>query len=189
MRIRARMVALMAALTGALALLTGCGPQPQPAPSETYGGWPTFLPSPTDDTNQVLTGSQEDPALTVEGDAVRAELPDGGTVLITVTGPVVPGEGLPDPPPTTVCTWTITLTEATVPVGIAAEDFAARDSTGQVYHPSFIEGRPLPPDTLQPGGTVSFELRTPMSTGEGIMQWAPDAANPVATWDFVVEND
>jgi hypothetical protein len=36
---------------------------------------------------------------------------------------------------------------------------------------------------------VTFELRAVMPTGEGLMRWAPDAQQIVASWDFVVEND
>ncbi|MCL2483181.1 MAG: hypothetical protein FWF43_07185 [Propionibacteriaceae bacterium] len=176
-------VAVVVVVTG----LAGCSSAAAPEP--TYGGLPSWLPTPTQDTDQTLPGSQASPALTVQGEAVLAELPQGGTVLITVSGPEVPGEGLPDPPAATVCTWTITLAEGSVPVAIDPADFATQDSLGAVYHPVLVPGQPEPPNVLPAGQSASFELRTTMPTGEGIMQWAPDGRHPVATWDFVVEND
>lgn len=52
-----------------------------------------------------------------------------------------------------------------------------------------LPDEPALPSTVEHGQTVSFELRARMVVGEGVMQWAPDQQHPVATWDFVVEND
>jgi len=185
-RMRARIAAATLLLTVSMSL-AGC--HSAPAPQETYGGWPTFLPSPTQAVNQTLTGSQDSPALISQGGTVLAELPDGGTVLVTITGPEVPGQGLPEPPPTTTCTWTVVFSDGTVDVALDLADFAAQDSSGVVYRPQFVPGRATPPASLPAGQSVSFELRTIMPTGEGAIQWAPDGKTPVATWDFIVEND
>lgn len=160
-----------------------------PAPEQTYGGWPTFLPSPTRAANQTLPGSQASPALVSQGGTVLAQLPEGGTVFVTITGPEVPGQGLPEPPPTTTCTWTVVFSGGTVDVALDLADFATQDYNGVVYHPQFIPGRSTPPASLPAGQSVSFELRTVMPIGEGAIQWAPDGKIPVATWDFIVEND
>jgi hypothetical protein len=166
--------------------LTGCASQAG-APAPSYGGWPTFLPSPTNDGDQTLTGSTASPAITIEGDSVLAQLSTGGTVVITVAGPAMPDENDPSPLPTIDCTWTVTLTKATVPVPITASQFALTDSAGGTHRPTFAAGSA--DATVQPGDTATFQITTVMPDGEGILQWAPDSHNPVATWDFVVEDD
>lgn len=175
------------ALAG-LSGLTGCG-RAQPEPADTWGGFPSWLPSASRADNQVLPGSTTSPALTEQGDAIRAELPAGGSVLITITGPAILNQGLSGPGESATGTWTVTLSQATVVVGIDLADFAGWDSTGAIYHPQSAPDQPAPPDNLQPGQTVSFNLTATIAAGEGVMQWAPDGQHPVGTWDFVLEND
>jgi hypothetical protein len=153
-----------------------------------YGTLPSFLPKQSFDTDRVLTGTIAHPALTTEGDAVRV---GSGTaaVHITVTGPEVPGEGLPFQTGATTCTWTITIQAGTKPVAIDPKDFSSRDHLGAVYTPQVVPGQTVPPKTLAPHSSVSFELRAVMVVGEGLMRWAPDGRHPVASWDFEVEND
>ncbi len=52
------------------------------------------------------------PALQVEGLPVEVKT-TAFDVQITVSGPIVPGEGLPDQPAATTCTWTVTMKDAT----------------------------------------------------------------------------
>jgi hypothetical protein len=156
--------------------------------SDRYGPLPKFLPASSLRPDSVLTGTTARPALTSEGDEVRVELP-GATVLAQVTGPQVPGEGLPYQARATTCTWTITLTDRTAPVRVRLRDFTSIDNLGTIYHPSFVIGQPHPPATLRPGRSTTFELRAVMLTGEGLMRWAPDGGKIVAEWDFEVEND
>ena len=106
-----------------------------------------------------------------------------------MTGPEVPGEGLPYVAPATTCTWVVTMSGATGPVPVSAADFTSIDEQGNVYRPYFVPGQPKPPPVLRPGQKISFELRAAEATGEGLMRWAPDGRNIVAKWDFVVEND
>jgi hypothetical protein len=136
-----------------------------------------------------LTGSVKRPALTSEGDSVKVDLPSGGTVLATVTGPVVPGEGLPYQADYTTCTWTVTLSHATRDVDLDLSDLTTLDQLGTVYHPATVPGRPAPPAVLHPGQSTTFELRTGMKVGEGLLRWAPGGSKIVASWDFEVEND
>jgi hypothetical protein len=154
------------------------------------GSYPSFLPKSTlhQPTDSVLTGTAQRPALANEGDAVRVKT-SGFSVLVTVTGPQVPGEGLPFQASADTCTWVVTLSGATRPVPISAADFTAIDDQNNVYKPAFVPGRPKPPTVLKPGQKVSFELRAVEATGEGLMRWAPDGHDIVAKWDFVVEND
>jgi hypothetical protein len=154
------------------------------------GSYPSFLPKSTlhQPTDSVLTGTAQRPALANEGDAVQVKT-SGFAVLVTVTGPQVPGEGLPFQANADTCTWVVTLSGATRPVPIAAADFTAIDDQNNVYRPALVPGRPKPPAVLKPGQKISFELRAVEATGEGLMRWAPDGHDIVAKWDFVVEND
>ncbi len=136
----------------------------------------------------MLTGTAQRPALTNQGDGVEVKT-QRWSVLVTVSGPQVPGEGLPYQAPSTTCTWVVTMSGATGPVPISAADFTSIDVLGNVYLPKFVPGQPRPPAVLRPGKKVSFELRAAEATGEGLMRWAPDGVNIVAKWDFVVEND
>jgi hypothetical protein len=188
-----RLAALAVAMV-ALVTLAGCGSsaagQPVRASSTHFGGYPTWLPSSTLNyhSDTVLTGTVQRPALTNEGDAVEVKTPQW-SVLVTVTGPEVPGEGLPYQAPADTCTWIVTMSGATGPAPISAADFTSIDDLGHVYRPYFVPGQPRPPAVLRPGQKVSFELRVVEATGEGLMRWAPDGRNIAAKWDFVVEND
>jgi len=186
MKVPGRLIIVAALLIGS----AGCSQNSPTTSTEspTYGEWPTFLPSPTGNVDQVLTGSKATPAVTVEGDAVQADLPGGGTVLIRVSGPAVPDQTWQTPPPAVPCTWTVEMSGATVPVSIAEADFAVTDSLGDVHWPTFAPGS-SPAGAVQPAQTATFTIQTDLPPGEGILQWAPDGKNPVATWDFVVEVD
>lgn len=181
------------ALVAAIAL-SGCSaqasrPEAAAASDAAYGTLPSYLPKSSITPDSVLTGTAARPALTVEGDAVDVRLAQHAAVRATVTGPVVPGEGLPFQPEATTATFVVTFEAATASIPLALEQFHAVDHLGAVYQLAPIPGQPGPPATVEPGQTVSFELRALMVTGEGILQWAPDRQHPVATWDFVVEND
>ena len=156
------------------------------ASASKYGSLPAFLPPESFDTDRVLVGTPARPALTTEGDAVSAG--SRGT-LVTVSGPVVPGEGLPYQTEATTCTWTVTIRAGSSPVRVSAADFSSIDHLGAVYQPILVPGGPVPPTVLQPGEHTTFELRTVMVVGEGLMRWAPDGTHVVAEWDFEVEND
>jgi hypothetical protein len=156
-----------------------------------YGGYASYLPRDTlhPDDDGTLTGTIKRPALASEGEAVRVETAHW-SVLMTVSGPVVPGEGLPFQASATTCTWTVTMSGATSPVPIAAADFTTIDHLGTVYRPHLVPGQRKPPQVLRPGQKVTFELRAVEVVGEGLMRWAPDEHHAIgASWDFEVEND
>lgn len=176
-----------------LLCVSGCGSastKPSSSNLDHFGGYPSFLPKNTlnfhGDT--VLTGTVQRPALTNQGDGVEVKTPHW-SVLISVTGPEVPGEGLPYQAPSTTCTWLVTMSRATGPVPISPSDFTSIDDMNRVYQPQFVPGQPRPPGVLRPGEAVHFELRAAEAVGEGLMRWAPNGRNIVAKWDFVVEND
>jgi hypothetical protein len=171
-------------LAFALFALSGCSS----GPKHTYGSTPAFLPSSAITPDSVLTGTAARPALTSEGDSVRVQQAQG-SVLATVLGPEVPGEGLPHVTPTTTCTWTVTMRSATGRVPLRVADFTALDHLGGLSHPGLVPGTAVPPSILTAGQTVSFELRAVMRTGEGLIRWAPGSSHVLASWDFTVEND
>jgi len=178
---------LTGALAGCSAVTNGNASNAAKSGSK-YGTLPGFLPQQTFDTDSVLTGTISHPALTTEGDAVRFGS-GAAAALVTVTGPEVPGEGLPFQTGATTCTWTITIQAGSKPVPIDPKDFSSSDHLGGVYAPGVVAGQPAPPKTVAPHTSVSFELRTIMVVGEGLMRWAPDGKHAVAAWDFEVEND
>jgi hypothetical protein len=192
-RVAVALLAGAAAVAVCAIALTGCAssarPQAAGASDAAYGTLPSYLPKSSLTPDSVLSGTADRPALTVEGDAVDVRLAGGATLRATVTGPVVPGEGLPFQAAATTATFLVTLEAASTSIPVALEQFHAVDHLGAVSSLAPIPGQPGPPATVEPGQTVSFELRAVMVTGEGILQWAPDQQHPVATWDFVVEND
>jgi hypothetical protein len=180
---------VLPAAAAALALgltAAACGTSPA-ASSDSYGSLPGFLPKSSLRPDGVLVGSAQRPALTSEGDSVEVRLPRA-SVLATVVGPEVPGEGLPYRTPATTCTWIVRLSRASGRVRIRIADFTTLDHLGAIYHLTLVPGHPAPPVSIVPGRTVRFELRAVMATGEGVMRWAP-GGKITAMWDFVVEND
>ena len=198
--VRAGRPAWLVLLTFVLVALAGCAsasgesaaghPAASPSTSIHFGAYPSYLPRSTVNyhSDTVLTGTVQRPALTNEGDGVEVKTPDW-SVLVTVSGPQVPGEGLPYQAPSTTCTWVVTMSGATGSVPVSTADFTSIDDLNHVYWPQFVKGQPRPPTVLRPGMKVTFELRAAMVTGEGLMRWAPDGRKIVAKWDFVVEND
>jgi hypothetical protein len=172
---------ILAALLCAL-VLAGCG-----ASAAVY---PSYLPKKTLDPriDQALVGTMTKPALQVEGLPVTVDTA-GFHVRVTVSGPIVPGEGLPDQPAATTCTWTVTMKDATSDVPVSVADFHSVDHLGSVFLMGLVPGEKPPPKVLRPGQTLTFQLRAYELTGEGMMQWAPDHKHVVADWDYTVEND
>ncbi|MFS0731618.1 hypothetical protein ABC270_16275 [Curtobacterium sp. 1P10AnD] len=191
---RSHSAVLAVAAAGAAVLacaLVGCSSSPhaQPKAEDTYGGMPAYLAGIPSTTDEVLDGTAARPALTSEGDAVRVHLHGGSTVLATVTGPVVPGEGLPYQGETTTCTWTVSLRDASGTVPVSLADLTTTDQLGNAYRLSPVPGKSTPPSVLRPGQRATFEVRTVMKVGEGVLRWAPGGGKTVAEWDFEVEND
>lgn len=163
-------------------VLAGCG-----AAAVTY---PSFLPKKTLDphVDEALVGTMSKPALQVEGLPVKVETKTFH-VDVTVSGPVVPGEGLPNQPVATTCTWTVTMKGASANVPVSIADFHSVDHLGAVFLMGLVPGEHAPPSVLRPGQTLTFQLRAYELVGEGMMQWAPDHKHVVAYWDYTVEND
>lgn len=172
-------VVVAAIVLGALALAGGGGSK-----------YPAFLPKKTLDPNvdATLVGTMARPALQVEGLAVKVET-SKFDVLVTVSGPIVPGEGLPVQNDATTCTWTVTMKDATANVPVSIADFHSVDHLGSVFLMGLVPGEHAPSGVLRPGHSLTFQLRAYELVGEGVMQWAPDHRHVVANWDYTVEND
>jgi hypothetical protein len=162
-------------------VLAGCG---------SGSSYPSYLPKSTlhPDVDAALVGTFVKPALQVEGLPVVAKT-KVFDVDITVSGPIVPGEGLPDQPAATTCTWTVTMKDASADVPVSITDFHSVDHLGSVFIMGLVPGESTPPPVLRRGQTLTFKLRAYELTGEGMMQWAPDHEHIVASWDYTVEND
>lgn len=163
-------------------------PGPPPAPVQTYGGLPSWLPKPSVPVGRVVTASAAHPKLAIQGDTVRVLL-TGAQVLATAVGPQVPEEGQFPVPETTRCTFTITFAKATGTIALRAADFAAVDERGQLHRLRLHlrGGGPLPAQVTA-GQTVSVIMTGRLPTGNGQLIWAPDGRNTVS-WDFSVEID
>jgi hypothetical protein len=150
----------------------------------------TYLPSNILDpeVDAPLVGTMSKPALQVEGLPVEVET-SAYHVSVTVSGPIVPGEGLPYQPAATTCTWTVTMTGATADVPVSLADFHSVDHLGAVFLMGLVPGEQPLPTVLHKGQTLTFQLRAYELVGEGMMQWAPDHQHVVAYWDYTVEND
>jgi hypothetical protein len=152
--------------------------------------YPSFLPKRTLNpaVDSILNGTMVKPALQIQGLPVEVKT-RAFKVWINVSGPVVPGEGLPYQPDATTCTWTVTMKDASTDVPVSVADFHSVDHLGSVFLMGLVRGeRPLP-SLLHPGQTLTFKLRAYELVGEGMMQWAPDHRHVVADWDYTVEID
>jgi hypothetical protein len=159
-------------------------------PGKTTGSYPSFLPKKTLDppVDRALVGTEAKPALQVEGLPIEVRTKKFD-VRVTVSGPIVPGEGLPYQPNATTSTWTVTMKDATGDVPVSLADFHSVDHLGSVFVMGLVPGEHDPPPVLRPGQSLSFQLRAYELTGEGMMQWAPDHKHVVGDWDYTVEND
>src|ERR1700683_1626312 len=181
-------------LSGACVLASGGGgggPRyPSALPGQKTAQYPSFLPKKTLDptVDATLVGTEARPALQTEGLAVEAKT-KAFHVKVTVRGPVGPGEGLPDQPAATTCTWTVTMKDASADVPVSIADFHSVDHVGSVFLMGLVPGEHAPPSVLHPDQTLTFQLRSYELVGEGMMQWAPDHKHVIGYWDYTVEND
>ena len=157
---------------------------------EEHAHYPSFLPKKTLDpaVDAALTGTEAKPALQVEGLPIEAKT-SAFHVRVTVSGPIVPGEGLPNQQAATTCTWTVTMKDATADVPVSVADFHSVDHLGSVFIMGLVPGEHAPPSVLHRGQALTFQLRSYELVGEGMMQWAPDHTHVVGDWDYTVEND
>jgi hypothetical protein len=181
---------VLAGCAGAGAAEAGGTRLPSALPGKTTAHYPSFLPKKTLDPtiDATLIGTEAKPALQTEGLAIEAKT-KAYHVDVTVSGPVVPGEGLPNQPAATTCTWTVTMKDASADVPVSIADFHSVDHVGSVFLMGLVPGEHAPPSVLHPGRTLTFQLRSYELVGEGMMQWAPDHKHVIGYWDYTVEND
>ncbi len=186
----------IAVLLGAL-VLASCGgggasrsPSASALPGKSTARYPSFLPKKTLDPtiDATLIGTEAKPALQTEGLAIEAKT-KAFHVNVTVSGPITPGEGLPNQSDATTCTWAVTMKDANADVPVSIADFHSVDHLGSVFLMGLVPGEHRPPAVLHPGQTLTFKLRAYELVGEGMMQWAPDHKHVVGYWDYTVEND
>ncbi len=163
---------------------------PSALPGKTAARYPSFLPKKTIDpsVDAPLVGTEAKPALQVEGLPIEAKT-RAFNVRVVVSGPIVPGEGLPNQPAATTCTWTVTMKDATADVPVSIADFHSVDHLGSVFVMGLVPGEHALPHVLHRGQALTFKLRSYELVGEGQMQWAPDHRHVVGYWDYTVEND
>ena len=130
------------------------------------------------------------PRLAIQGDSVSVHL-SHGTVLATTVGPEVPETGKFPVPPTSPCSFTVTLTAATGTVPVEASAITILDELGHVHHPRVTAlhgGDPARPSCDRVRRSRS-SVRDVLPTGGGRLRWAPEGSTPIASWDFDVEID
>ena len=159
------------------------------ASGDTYGSIPSWLPQPKANVGRVVTASAAHPSLAVEGDSVRVDLP-GGRALVTAVGPSVPQEGVVPVPPTSPCTFTVTIARAQGSVPLAAGAFTITDEFGRLHHPLVtVQGGSAVPHSARPGRLVTLTVYDVLPTGNGTLHWSPGGRKPLVSWDFSVEID
>ncbi len=177
---------VLAAAVGALAFLLW----PDSRAPESYGGIPSWLPKPKVEVGRVVVASAAHPALAIEGDTISVRLAHG-RVAATTVGPSVPEEGQFPVPPTTPCTFTITLSRAAGIVPLKERAFTILDERGELHHPRVTgAGGAALPRVVAAGRSVTLTVRDVLPTGNGQLRWAPGGGGrPVVSWDFDVEID
>jgi hypothetical protein len=175
-------VAAVAALAGGITLGGSDGT------AGGYGQIPSWIPKATVPVGRIVEASASRPRLAIQGDSVSVRLARG-RVLATAVGPAVPPLTLP-PPPTTRCTFTVTLAAASGVVPLSAGAFTIVDELGRLHRPLVTRqgGGPLP-QRVAPGETVTLTIRDVLPTGSGRLRWTPEGTLPIVSWDFDVEVD
>jgi hypothetical protein len=174
----------------ALALLAGCASHP----SSTDGNGDAAstvhklgaVPIPSHPAGQATpTADEHHLQLVAMGAPIRAQLP-GGNALVVASGPV---EDLPSAggkvPDQTKGTITITVSQATAPLTIKADDFSSRDEQGKD-----IALSPAGPTTVTAttGKSANLVLSGTYHSGAAQLTWRHDG-KVVAIWDFNIELD
>jgi hypothetical protein len=138
---------------------------------------PTAAPTPTADENHLQ--------LLAIGEAVRADLPSGD-ITLTALGPqqITPSTSSA-PPQQTQGVITVTASDATGSVTLAAADFTSRDERGNVLALTALGPTTA---TAAPGRPASLRLSGTFQSGAAQITWRHDM-KVVAVWDFNVELD
>jgi hypothetical protein len=177
-----------AAVAGTLLATAACGSHAGSTAKSTWGGYPAFLPRSSEQVHRVVVASDAKPAYAEQGDTVDVHL-STGSALVTVVGPATPGQGLYPQPPQAFCTFTVTVVGEKGTVPVRTRDFSTLDDTGRLYALTLTQDEAAPPATIGKGQRTTFQVRTLMPTGEGILHWEPGGTLSPVGWDFTVETD
>jgi hypothetical protein len=182
-------VLLLAVALGALALLAGGHGRASTSSKARYGGLPSWLPKATAPVGRIVNATPAQPTLAIEGDTVAVRLVSG-SVYATAVGPRVPKSGAFPVPPTSPCTFILTLARAAGAIPIRPADLTITDEQGHLHHPAVttLSGA-APASQITPGKPVSLEIHAVLPTGSGSLSWAPERGRPLVSWDFSVEID
>jgi hypothetical protein len=174
-------VAISAAVIGFLAT--------RGSSADGYGTIPSWLPQPKLRTNRTVVASAAHPQLAIQGDAVRVLL-QGGSVLATTVGPVVPEDGQFPVPSTSPTTFTVTFRAASGSVPLRAGAFTILDEQSHVHRPTVtLAGGGALPSHVAQGSVVRLRVHDILPTGGGELRWGPQPGTPLVRWDFDVEID
>lgn len=175
-------------------LLAGCGGAGQPGNSATSlsaaeqlasQGAPSYLPS-TSPASATLDGSAKEPALTMQGLAVRVRLEGSDRLTMKVSGPFTT---VTDDPSVEAadCTWTVEISDVHGTIPLSTAQFNVQDARG-TYH-MLSAGTGDMPTRITDGHTATFKLHGTVPSGDGMLRWAPDGTHVVALWDYIGEFD
>ncbi len=80
-----------------------------------------------------------------------------------------------------------TAADVTLPAGTVC---GGLDGTGHLGYAAQVGLTGFGTDVhLLPGQSLTFQIRSLMPVGEGLLRWAPDGDHVIAKWDYQVEND
>ena len=160
-----------------------------PTADNKYGGLPSWLPKAKVPVGRVLQASSARPQLGIEGDTFVVHV-GSAEVTATAVGPQVPSEGQFPVPPTTSCTFDITLAHATGTIPLRQQDFTTVDELGDLHALLVtLQGGEHMPSSIGRGQSLTLVLRAVLPTGNGTLRWSPGSSKPIASWDFAVEID
>ena len=168
-----------------------CSPPPCSPDAAVARSYPAYLPKSTLDptVDRALTGTMARPAFTVEGLAVDVKT-RAFDVSVTVSGPIVPGEGLPYQTPATTCTWTVTMKDATADVPVSLARLPRRQPPRLIPGPRARARRAGPAADPSPGPRPAPSSSAPTSWSvRGRCSGPRIIDTSVAMWDYEVEND
>ncbi len=174
-----------------LALLAGCASHPASTDGGNGDAASTVrslgaVPIPSQPAGQATpTADEHHLQLVAMGAPVRAQLP-GGTALVVASGPV---EDLPSTggrmPDQTKGTITVTVSQATAPLTLKADDFTSRDEQGKDVSLAPVGS---PAVTASTGKSANLVLSGTYHSGAAQLTWRHDG-RVVAIWDFNIELD
>lgn len=160
-----------------------------PASGNKYGGLPSWLPKGKIPVGRVLQASSARPQLGIEGDTIVVRV-GSSEVTATAVGPRVPAEGQFPVPPTSPCTFDITLTSPSGVIPLRQQDFTTIDEFGHL-HPllATLQGGERMPASIRRDRHLTLAMSAVLPTGNGTLRWSPGSSKPIASWDFTVEID